>query len=337
MENPSVSNIELSIIIPCRNEEQYIGPCLDSLLAGDYPKDKLEVLIIDGGSTDRTGDILREYIKKFPFIRVLDNPKKITPVALNIGIKNARGSIIMRIDAHASYDKNYITECVKYLKEYNADNVGGVVWAEPIVPTLFAKAIARLYSHPFGVGYSFFRIGVIEPRETDTLFGGCYKREVFDKIGLFNENLVRSQDMEFNIRLKKAGGKILLLPNIVSYYHPRTTFKAFFKHNVLDGQWAILPLRYVKTPFRLRHYVPLVFVVTLLVLSIASFYSWIFLIPLVGILGLYISLMIYFSFKTSLREKDARFMIIMPMAFMTRHFGYGIGEIIGVVRLVANI
>src|SRR3989344_832745 len=153
--------LELSVIIPCRNEEKYIGPCLDSLLLQDYPKEKLEILIIDGFSEDKTREILAGYAK-YPFINVLDNPKKITPAALNIGIKNAKGSIIMRMDAHASYEKNYISECVKYLKEYDADNVGGVVWAMPTVNTLAAHAIARVYSHPFGVGHSLFRIGVVE-------------------------------------------------------------------------------------------------------------------------------------------------------------------------------
>jgi len=127
--------IELSVIIPCRNEEKFIAKCLDSLIVQDYPKEKLEILVIDGFSEDKTRDIIKNYSQKNPYIKILDNPQKITPSALNVGIKNAKGDIIMRMDAHATYEKNYMSECVRCLKKYNADNVGGVVWAMPTVNT----------------------------------------------------------------------------------------------------------------------------------------------------------------------------------------------------------
>lgn len=328
-------NPELSIIIPCRNEKDYIKNCLDSLLAQDYPRDKMEILVIDGMSEDGTLDILKDYTKK-NLIKVFENSKKFTPSALNIGIKNSNGSIIMRIDAHASYNKNYVSGCIKYLKKYNVDNVGGVVHAVPVTNSIFAQVIAQVYSHPFGAGYSFFRIGAIEPKLTDTVFGGCYKKEVFKKVGLFNENLIRSQDLEFNIRLKNAGGKILLIPNIISYYHPKATLAEFLRHNFIDGKWAILPLKFIKTPFKLRHYIPLIFVLSLLGTGLLGIFFPIFFWLFLFIFGSYFLAAIYFSVKISTKEKDLRYLFLMPIVFAIRHFGYGIGEIFGVFGLFTD-
>jgi glycosyltransferase involved in cell wall biosynthesis len=307
----------ISVIIPCRNEEKFIGKCLNSILEQDYPKENLEVLVIDGMSEDKTREIIKEYSEKYSFIKFLENPNKFTPFALNIGIKNAQGEVILRMDAHAGYEKDYISKCVKYLKEYDADNIGGVMKTLSKEKTLVAKAIALCLSHSFGVGGSQFRKGTDKPMWVDTVFGGCYKKEVFDKIGLFNENLIRSQDMEFNLRLKRAGGKILLHPEIVSYYYPKSKLKDFFLHNISDGIWAILPLKFVKIPLRLRHYIPLIFVLTL-PLSI-----W----P-------YVLLSLFFSAKIAFDEKDIRLFFLIPAVFFCRHFGYGIGSIIGLIKLL---
>ena len=268
----------VSIIIPCRNEEKFVSKCLDSIIAQDYPKEKMEILIVDGMSKDKTRVILREYIEKYPFIRVLDNPKKIVPCALNIGLKNARGEIIMRMDAHTTYGKDYMSKCVKYLDEYDADNVGGILKTTPAENTIIAKAITLVLSHRFGAGDSYFRIGSKEPRWVDTVFPGCYKRKVFEKIGLFNEKLIRNQDLEFNLRLKKTGGKILLVPEIMSCYYPSSNLKTFWKHNFRDGFSITYPLKYGIKAFSWRHLVPFVFVLTLIGSGILSFFS---LFPLV--------------------------------------------------------
>jgi len=317
----------VSIIIPCRNEEKYIAKCLNSIVRQDYlllcqgfggqAKDNLEVLVVDGMSEDRTREILGEYIGKYPFIRILDNPRKFTNFAWNIGVKKARGEIVILMGAHAGYKKDYISKCVKYLKEYNADNVGGAMKTLPSKNTLWAKAIAFCLSSFFGAGGSWFRTGAKKPRWVDTVFGGCYKREVFNRIGLFNENLLRSEDMEFNLRLKKAGGKILLVPDIVSYYYPKSNLKDFFRHNFEDGIWAILPLKFVKTPLKLRHYIPLIFVLTL-PLSV-----W----P-------YIPISSFFSLKIAIREKDIKLFFVMPLVFFSRHFAYGLGSIWGLIKIV---
>lgn len=309
----------LSIIIPCRNEEKFIGECLDSLIAQDYPKDAMEILVVDGGSEDNTRNIIQNKGEQFSFIKLLDNPKKFTPFALNIGIREAKGEIIARADAHATYGKDYFARCVTHLSSSGADVVGGVARAAPAKNTAMAKAIALALSHPFGAAGSRFRLGSAKPLWVDTVFGGCYKREVFERVGLFDERLARSQDMEFSTRLRKAGGKILLVPDAVSSYYPKETLKAFFSHNIKDGIWAVYPLKFVKTPFRLRHYIPLLFVLTL---------------PLS--MWLYIPVSLLVALRIASREKDARLFFAMPLAFAARHLGYGIGSIMGLVKLLGK-
>ncbi len=309
--------IETSVIIPCRNEEKYIVRCLDSLLEQDYPKDKMEILVVDGMSEDKTKEILENYRKKYYFLTVLENNKKIKPVALNIGIKSAKGEIVVIADAHAFYQKDYISKSVKYLKEYQADNVGGIIKTIPAKDNLVARSIAFCLSHPFGVGSSYFRAGSEKPRWVDTVFGGCYKKKIFDKIGFFNENLVRSQDLELNLRLKKAGGKILLAPDIVSYYYPKSEIKDFFIHNLKDGFWAIYPLKFTKISFRPRHYLPLIFVLTL------PFNVW-----------FYIPVLLYFSADVAFSQKEIGYFFLMPIVFASRHIGYGLGSLWGLLKLV---
>ena len=324
----------ISIIIPCHNEEKFIRDCLDSLIANDYPKENLEVLVVDGMSEDKTREIIESYLVKYPFIKILDNQKKFTNFAFNIGIKNAKGEIIMLMGAHAGYQKDYVSKCIRYLREYNADNVGGIIKTVPQENTIVAKSIAHVLSSSFGVGGSVFRKGSKKIREVDTVFGGCYKREDFDKIGLFNENLVRSQDMEFNIRLRKAGGKILLVPDIVSYYYPKPTLKDFFLHNFEDGIWAVYPLKFVKVPLKLRHYIPLIFVLGLLGTGLLGIFFPIFFWLFLFIIGVYFLVSIYSSFKIMIGEKDFRYFFLMPIAFACRHFGYGLGSIWGLIKLI---
>lgn len=310
----------ISIIIPCRNEEKFIGKCLDSIIEQDYPKDKLEVLVIDGMSEDRTKEILEKYIKQYPYIKLLENPKKYTPFALNIGIKQAKGKIIIRMDAHSTCKADYISNCLKYLNEYNTDNVGGIWKIVPGENTIIAKAIALVSSSMFGAGNAYYRSGYSKGiKWVDTVFGGCYKKEIFEKIGFFNEKLIRSQDMEFNIRLKKSGGKILLAPEIVSYYYPKSNLKDFFIHNFKDGVWVTYPLKFGIRIFSWRHLIPLIFVLSIF-----------FVIPFV----LYILVNLFFSFRIALKEKDLRYFFVLPIAFITRHFGYGLGSIWGLVKIL---
>ncbi len=329
MPNSSV----VSVIIPCRNEERYIGRCLDSVVANEFPQDRLEVLVVDGESDDQTRAIVEDYAQRYPFVRLLSNPRRITPVAINTGIRAARGDVIMRMDAHATYAKDYIAKCVQALEQYPADNVGGIMRTIPRKDTVMGRAIAAALSHRFGVGGSDFRVHPKQPKWVDTVFGGCYRRSVFDRVGLFNEALARGQDMEFNLRLKKAGGRTLLVPDIVSSYYARADLLTFVRHNYGNGKWAILPFLHSSVmPVSWKQLVPLVFVATLLALGgmsragvqaagIAFF----------GVAVAYAALTLAGAIGVALSQRDARFLVLMPIAFASLHLAYGVGSLVGVV------
>lgn len=324
-----------SIIIPCRNEQKFIDRCLASIIANDYPKNKLEVLVIDGMSEDGTGKIIDTYAQLHSFVEVLDNPKKITSTGLNTGIKYAKGDFIIWMSAHNHYERDYISRCIEFLQKYNADNVGGIIKTLPRDNTFVGQTIVTSLSHRFGIGNSYFRLRNLKPRWVDTVFGGCYRRDVFDRIGLFNESLDRGQDMEFNLRLKKAGGKTLLVPDIVSYYYARSDLKSFWKHNWTNGIWAIQPFLHSDImPVSWRHLVPVVFVTSLLGSAVLGFmakpFLWLFLI----ILGSYGLASLASSFQITCQKRDIRYLIVMPFIFGMLHIGYGLGSLWGVFKLL---
>jgi glycosyltransferase involved in cell wall biosynthesis len=323
----------VSIVIPCRNEEKYIGKCLDSIIANDFPKDKLEILVVDGYSKDKTREILKGYSQKHSFIKFLDNPKKFTPFALNIGIKESRGDYICITGAHSKLSSDFIAQNVKALEKYKADCVGGRVRTATLKKGIISRAINKMYYSPFGVGDARYRQESKNREYRDTVPRPCYKREIFEKIGFFNEQLTRSQDMEFNLRLKRASGKILFVPEILAYYYPKSNLKDFFFHNFKDGVWAIYPLKFVKTPFRFRHYVPLIFVSSLLGTGLLGIFFPISFRLFLFVIGLYFFVNLYFSAKITMKEKDLRYIFALPIVFATRHFGYGLGSVWGLIKL----
>ena len=321
----------ISIIIPCRNEEKHIAQCLDSLLENDYVKENSEIFIVDGMSRDSTMSIVDSYMTRFSFIKVLQNPAKIFPSAANIGINASNGEFIFIIGAHAQYDKEYISKCVAHSIRLNADNIGGILKTESQNEGFLGDLVISALSSRFGVGNSTFRTGSEKVMEVDTVFGGCYKREVFDKIGLFNENLISTSDYELNKRLRRNGGKIFLVPDIKATYFTRTSFKEFITNNFRNGFWAIYPVVFVNyIPVSLRHLVPLFFLLTLSGLFFLSFFSQLFGYILLGILVLYFSVAVYFSIKT-LKIKTALF---LPFIFFLLHLSYGLGSFIALLRIL---
>jgi len=327
----------VSVIIPCLNEERFIRKCLESVVANDYPKDRLEVLVVDGMSKDGTRMIIDEFVRQNPFIKLLENPKKITPIAMNIGIKSADGEIIMKMDAHTKYDSDYISKCVRYLYEFKADNVGGILKMLPAENTYFAQGIVFSLSHPFGVGNSYFRIGSRRPKWVDTVSFGCYRKQVFEKIGLYDENLVRGQDMDLNLRLKRAGGKALLHPEIIGHYYAKPNLMVFVKHNWNNGLWAILPFLYTKgMPVSLRHVVPIAFVATLIISGILGLVMRPFLWLFLGIIVTYIFANLSASSEITWRERDLRYIAVMPLIFVLLHVSYGLGSLWGSMKLLTT-
>src|SRR5438445_2856747 len=177
----------VSIVVPCRNEAKYVGRMLDSILANEYPRDRLEVLVVDGRSDDGTRDVIMDYAGRHAVIQLIDNPMRTTPCALNLGISRARGAIIMRMDAHAYYPPNYIADLVAWLEQSDADNVGGAWLTVPADATATARAIAAVLAPPFGIGNAHYRLGTNEPRDVDTVPLGCFRRVVFERGGMSDE------------------------------------------------------------------------------------------------------------------------------------------------------
>ena len=323
-----LEEVLFSVIIPILDEEKYIAHCLDSIIESDFDKDQMEVLLVDGGSKDKTIEIIQKYIQKHPFISLLDNPKRIVPIAMNIGIKNAKGDYIIRLDAHASYPKDYFSKLIHYHEILDADNIGGVIQTEVKNKTDISNAIRNVLSDKLGVGSS-FRSGIDEIKEVDTVPFGCFKKEVFDKVGVYDERLVRNQDIELNKRIKSFGGKIYIIPDIVCTYYAREDFQSLAKNNFENGKWNILTAYYTKTlrSLSIRHFIPLFFVLSLL-------------LPLLCCYQLSIAiLIIYLSVVTlrSLQIKKNTSLWYQIIAFFVLHVSYGIGEISGIIHLLKNL
>lgn len=323
----------LSVICPIYNEEKYIAGCIDSILAQDYPKDNIEVIFADGMSTDHTREIVSEYSDKYPWIRMIDNPKRIVPPALNAAIETSRGDIIMRLDAHASYEPNYFSTLVAALDTYQADNVGSVCKTDVLHKTSKSLAIREVLSHPLGVGNSAFRTGIDKAKEVDTVPFGCWRRSVFDRFGRYDERLVRNQDIELNKRIKAGEGKIVIVPDTFCTYYARETFPKLARNNYGNGKWNILTVYYTRQlkSLSLRHFIPLLFVLSLLLPVVAGFFWhplwWI----CVASLLLYTFVVSLISARIAIR-KHLNF-YYLSAAFFVLHLSYGWGSLVGLLQL----
>ncbi|HET7039941.1 MAG TPA: glycosyltransferase family 2 protein [Gemmatimonadales bacterium] len=253
----------VTVIVPCRNEARYLDACLDSLLDGRYPADRLEVLVVDGRSDDGSREIAAARAARHPAVRVLDNPARVVPAALNLGIRAASGEVIARADAHVVDPPDYLTRLAGALRDSGADNVGGRLETLPAHDGPVARAIALALSHPLGVGNAHFRIGTARPRWVDTVPFGCYRRDVFSRIGLFDEELVRNQDDEFNLRLLRRGGRLLLLPDVVARYFARGSYRQVARMFYQYGLFKPLVARKVGRIMTARQLVPPAFVALL--------------------------------------------------------------------------
>lgn len=324
---------KVTVIIPCYHEEKFIAQCLDSVIKSDWPKADMEIFVVDGMSEDNTRAIIQTYAQKHSHLHLLDNPKKTTPAAMNIGIKNAKGDIIVRLDAHTVYSPHYITKSVNFLLKSEAANVGGIIETLPSSNSLLAKSIALSLSHFFGVGLSYFRIGSRGARCVDTVPFGCFKKELFDEIGLFDETRARSEDIEINERIRKAGKKVILNPEIVSFYYARGKLKDFFWHNFDNGRCVTAPLgKDKKNAHSLRHFTPLLCISLALGLVALSLISRPALLILLSLLSSYVLLSLYFAFKTALREKNLRYFFTMPLIFSFLHMSYALGSLYGMAQ-----
>jgi len=320
----------VSVIVPMRNEEAFIGKCLASVAEQDYPAELLEVLVIDGRSTDRSREIVSAMRAEVPGLHLLDNERKVAPVAFNIGINNARGEILTIISAHCYLASDYISRCVEYLAKTGAECVGGPI--ESIGETHTAKAIALAMSCPFGVGDALFRHSQ-RAQYVDTLAFGAYRRDVFDRVGLFDEELIGNEDDEFNYRLRRYGGKLFLTPAIKSFYYSRASLRALWKQYFNYGFGKVRVVRKHPGLVRLRHLMPALFVAGLMIAALLGLFSPLFVLLFAVIVGSYLSLSFLFSLRIALK-KGWQYLPVLPLTFACLHIAYGAGFLMGLVRFI---
>lgn len=315
----------VSVICPVYNEEKHLEKCVESLLAQDYPRDRMEILFVDGMSADRTREILDAFQTKYPFIRVLDNPDRTAPYALNIGVGASQGEVVMRVDAHSAYPPDYVSRLAESLIRLGADNVGGLWNTLPAADTPVCWAIAVASSHVFGVGLSVHKIGANKIRQVDTVPFGCFRRDVFDRVGLFDTELTRNQDDEFNGRIIKNGGKIYLIPSVRIDYTARDTMAKAARMYYQYGLFKPLVNKKLGAPATLRQFFPALFVLGIVAGAVWSIFSPVILWIYLGVWFLYLLLGVSFGVREAVRLKDWRLVFPLPCVFFVIHTAYGLG------------
>lgn len=328
----------ITLLIPSRNEEGYIRPCLDSVLAFALPdRVQVEILVLDGRSTDRTRALIDEVAARDSRVRWLDNPGLTQSCALNLGIRAACGQFIMRLDAHTKYPADYLALCHATAARTGAANTGGVCITLPGGASAQAQLVQALTTHKFGVGDSGFRTGAEEgPR--DTVPFGFFRRDLFDVIGFFDERLVRAQDYEFNRRIKASGRTVWLNPAIHSEYYNQPTLARFYRKQFVQEApynaylWYLAP--YAFAP---RHAITGVFAAGVLggMLLTPLFPRWIGL-PFAGVMAFYALLAILSALQQAVRFHQPLHFLLLPFCFFLFHFIHGLGVLVGLARLLTG-
>lgn len=316
-----------SVVIPCYNEEHYIEKCVRSCInqMRDQFAFEMEVLVVDGMSTDRTRSIVQELAQQFSQVKLIDNPDKITPIALNRGIRAAAGEVVMILGAHAELTPRYVEETYRCMHEHpDAGCVGGIIESE--FADEVAQAIGLAQTASFGVGNAYFRTGQ-KSGYVDTVAFGAYKKEVFEKVGYFDEELVRNQDDEMNYRLTKNGILIYLDLGIVSKYYVRASLSKLYKQYEQYGFWKVYANKKHKAITTFRQLVPFCFVLFVFFGPLLALIQPLFLLGYAFIWLVYFSLALYSAYAPN---RSSSTIFTMIKAFLILHFSYGWGYFKGI-------
>ena len=328
----------ITVIVPCRNEAAHIRGFLDGLLAQDLDGFEWEAIIADGMSDDGTREILEEYARKEPRIRVIENRARIVSTALNEAIRVARGEIIVRMDVHTEYARDYVRRCVEALEQTGADNVGGP--ARTQAEGWLAAAIAAAYHSPFSCGGARFHDPDYEG-PVDTVVYGCWRKGTLERLGLFDETLVRNQDDELNLRIVRAGGLVWQSPRIRSWYKPRNSLRALFRQYFQYGFWKVAVIRKHRLPASWRHLVPGLFVLANVALPVGWAIG-----GLVGVAwlaeaarGLWLAQAAAYGLALTAASviaarKEWGLLPLLPVVFATYHVSYGLGFLAGIGHFI---
>ncbi len=325
--------ITVSVIVPCYNERATIPKLLEAIHAQTYPINELEVVIADGCSTDDTRHVIEDFEKQHPDlqIKVIDNLLRVIPSGLNRAIEAAQGEYIVRMDAHSIPCHDYIEKCIQGLEAGAGSNVGGIWIIEPGASTWIAQAISAAASHPLGAGDARYRIGG-SAQEVDTVPFGAFKKQLVDKIGMFDETLLTNEDYEFNVRVREAGGKVWLDPAISSIYYARATLRELSRQYWRYGYWKAQMLRRYPHTLRWRQLLPPVFVLSLICSAILAL-AWLPARWLLALIVIVYTISIFsIGIQMSFKHKKLSHIIGVPLALTTIHWSWGSAFLWGSIR-----
>lgn len=319
-------NPRVSLIIPCYNEEKTITHLLESILAQTYPLTDLEVILVDGRSTDNTRAQITLFQTAYPQInlKVIDNPKRIIPAALNLAIQAASGELIIRMDAHTIPAPDYVAKSVADFDAGKGEDVGGVIDIKPGSESWIGRSIAVATRHPLGVGDAKYRWATTAGY-ADTVAFGLYAKSTFEKLGLYNEELLVNEDYEMNARLRASGGRIWINPEIRSTYYSRPDLSSLARQYFIYGFYKFRMLRKFPQTLRWRQALPPIFVFGILMLLLLSVFWPLARIVFLGVAAAYILTLIAGCCREALKQKSASLLLGIPLAIMTMHFSWGSG------------
>jgi succinoglycan biosynthesis protein ExoA len=335
----------VSVILPIRNEAAFIESSLSAVLRQDYPADRMEIFVVDGISSDGTQDIVQRIIDESKKegdktatptpptrLELMKNTNRIVPSSLNKAIAQASGDIIVRVDGHAIIATDYVSQSVMALQRTGADVVGGLM--TPVGKGFIGETISLAHNLRFGLGGGLFHRATCET-EADTVYMGTFRRDLFNRVGLFDERLERNQDIELNSRVWRNGGRVVLSPRIRSKYFCSNSLRSLWRKNYANGLWLFPTIAATPGSLSIRHFVPLVFLVGLLVSVVMAAtlpFGWVFLLM---VTGCYASALLIASVVATARD-GWQFLISLPIVFVTLHVSYGLGSLVGLPRFLVG-
>jgi len=326
----------VSVVIPCYNEEGFILKSLESL-SDQYEAERYEIIVVDGLSSDETRNEIAKFaeVHKSLVVRVVDNPARNIPTALNLGVQHARGEIIARMDAHAVPPSGYIRRCVQILNEAGVGVVGMPCFIKPSQETLMAEAIANAVSHRFGIGDAKYRLSEsrLASESVDTVAFSCFRKSLWQELGGFNESLLTNEDYDFNYRVRKLGWQVILDRWGHCYYFARPTLTQLSQQYRRYGYWKAQMVKLHPGSIKLRHLVSPVFVISIVLLALAGFFVRTMWFGLAIELLLYLLLALYFGLKIARNSgRGLRMVFLMPVVFFTIHSSWGCSFLVGMLR-----
>lgn len=314
----------VTVIVPCYNEQDTINLLLEAICNQTYRLDELEVVIADGMSSDRTRAVISEFQKANPRLglRVVDNPQRNIPAGLNCAIAAAHGKWIVRLDAHSKPEPDYVERSITALEQGLGDNVGGVWVIQPLGNSAQARAIAAVASHPLAVGDAQYRIAT-RPQLTDTVPFGAYARSLIDRIGGYDEKLLTNEDYELNTRIRQSGGRIWLDPAIRTVYFARPNLGALWSQYWRYGYWKARMLQRYPHSLRWRQAIPPLFVASLLIGAILAVFWQPARYILVGVLSIYLLILLGAGVQIAWKKKNPALLPFVPLAIAVMHLSWG--------------